>query len=96
MARHDITALKDFYEEIIGEMAPDFDSHEFILKMAERHQKEYVNALHSADGNKPFKSVHARLSNFLNQCPLVKRVSKVTSPDIFRNEARCSKWKKVT
>ena len=45
MGTHDFTPLFDHYPEVIAQLPPTFDSHEFILHLAQQHQPEYIDAL---------------------------------------------------
>ena len=44
---HDFSALYDTYPDIIAHMPDLFTSHEFILQLARRRQRLYVEALYS-------------------------------------------------
>jgi hypothetical protein len=50
MALHDFTYLFEHYPEIIGDMPQIFKSHDFIIKLAQSYQVEYVEALYSYRG----------------------------------------------
>ena len=90
-------ALEAVYEEVIDSMPATFDAHEFILKLAQRHQRLYVQALiEYADSDRPFQIVHGqiaqRLSNFPN---LVSYIGERNSKDIFLQLNSASLWRKV-
>lgn len=79
-----------------------FTSHEFILRLAQNNQAEYVEALHtyrnSTHGNiaAPFKAVHAVLSNSLyNHSSLVSYIGNVASVDIFGQPNGCANWQRI-
>lgn len=58
----DLDQLESFFEEVIHKMKPRFTSHEFLLRLAHEHQKEYVRALNLyLENNKPFKELHHEL-----------------------------------
>jgi hypothetical protein len=42
-----LNELKPFYSEILNMMPDEFDSHQFILMLAHKHQSEYVGALYA-------------------------------------------------
>jgi hypothetical protein len=78
-------------------MPKTFTSHELILRLAQKHQHAYINALHSClDSDTPFQRVHQWISNSLNKYPsqLVNAGVK-SSHDIFGNPNACSSWEKT-
>ncbi len=91
--------LEQFYPEIIEMMIREFDSHRFILKLAEKHQVLYIRALdRSIDAHEtPFRLAHRQLAQRLHHFPeLVKKIGERNSPDIFGNSNSASLWEKVT
>ncbi len=101
MSDHDFTPLLRYYPEIIGSMRPHFTSHEFILKLAQRHQPEYIDALAAYRGvtrdgtNTPFMVVHNLISKHLHDfADLVEHVGEESSKDIFGNSNTCAGWTK--
>ncbi len=93
-----LEALKLFYPNIIDEMPNPFKSHQFIIRLAERHQREYIVALDSyRDSRSPFMVVHGQLARMLHdfEPELVELVKdSVPSEDIWRNQNGCSLWAK--
>ena len=74
--RHDFDQLVCQYPGIIAQMADVFGSHVFILTLAQRHQRLYVEALHEyREGGGPFRQVHAILSDELASSPSWSSIS---------------------
>ena len=103
MPKHDFSYLYDHYPAIIKEMDPEFTSHEFILRLAQQHQRLYIEALYSyrkteqgGTAPAPFMTVNGRISKGLSSYPeLVAPMGDVPSKDIFGNPGRSEKWKKL-
>jgi len=87
--------LKPFYAEILDMMPDEFDSHQFILKLAQKHQPEYVTALYAyrnAKDKAPFREVHRQISDSSHE--YADAIKPRTSPDIFRVNQANSAWRK--
>lgn len=87
--------LTPHYQEILDLMPNEFDSHQFILKLAQKHQPEYVRALYACQNVKdraPFREVHKQISQSLNDYAV--RIGERTSPDIFRSDQSNALWRK--
>jgi hypothetical protein len=97
MSQHDFNALFKQYDETIKEMPDEFNSHEFILELARRNQRLYIEALNDyAQDPAPFQIVHGILAKHLQALPkLVTHTGNINSNDIFTNENRCASWRKV-
>jgi hypothetical protein len=69
-------------------MSDRFDSHEFILRLAQENQKLYIEALYhyrdSAEPAAPLMIVHGILARHLNEYPeLIEQIGTVQSENIF-------------
>jgi hypothetical protein len=97
MSASEFEALEAVYEQVIALMPNKFDSHEFILKLAQEHQQLYVKALIGyVDSERPFQTVHGQIAMRLLKFPnLVTRVGEHISKDIFLQESSAIQWQKV-
>ena len=96
MPKHDFSALFAEYEAIIAQMPETFDSHQFILRLAQQHQPLYIEALFSyRDKPAPFKIVHGILAKHLHAYPGLGQVGVVSSTDIFGQSNGCARWRRL-
>ena len=102
MSKFDFSVFYPQYPGIISEMPDEFTSHEFILKLAQEDQTEYINALFAyrnvtREGKSaPFMIVHRELSRGLKKYPeLVEKIDDVSSVDIFGQPNGCPLWRKL-
>jgi hypothetical protein len=88
--------LEEYYPEIIVLMPDRFDSHQFILKLAQRYQPLYVQAL-ARHKEEPFRKVHAELSDRLHKFEgrLVHHLGVTHSENIFREVSEAAEWTRV-
>jgi hypothetical protein len=89
--------LEGVYEEVIALMPDTFDSHQFILKLAQEHQRLYVQALiEYAESERPFQIAHGQIAKRLKNFPnLVTYIGETTSEDIFLQKNSAAIWRKV-
>ncbi len=100
---HDFSELYSHYPSVIAQMDTTFTSHEFILRLAQQHQVEYIEALYAYRNNlragkpAPFMMVHGILALHLQECEglVTKSRGYVNSVDIFGDEATATEWRKV-
>jgi hypothetical protein len=92
-----LDALEKKFSEVIDKMDRYFDSHDFILKLAQMHQRLYVAALAAyVDKDYPFQIVHSEIARrLLNHPKLAVKVGEDTSEDIFRQKNSAILWRKV-
>jgi len=102
MSKFDFSDLYPKYPGLISAMLGEFTSHQFILKLAQENQKEYVQALYAyrdveREGTPaPFMFVHREISRGLKNFPeLVEKIDDVSSVDIFGNANGCPLWRKL-
>jgi len=97
MAETAFDALEAKFEEIISEMDGYFDSHTFILKLAQAHQQLYVAALAAyVDHHHPFQIVHGEIARRLLKHPeLATKVGENNSEDIFHQKSSAAVWRRV-
>jgi hypothetical protein len=90
--------LESSYKEIVRAM-PDrvFDSHQFILLLAQRCQQDYVKALAAyVHTTRPFQIVHGEIARRLQNHPtLLRKVGEHDSRDIFGQFNSAVLWEKV-
>lgn len=94
----DVDKLESFFEDIIPKMAHRFTSHEFLLRLAHEHQKEYIGALALYLGNDtPFRDLHHELVKRLKKLEgqmLISQRTEYPSRDIFGNPSTATLWRK--
>jgi hypothetical protein len=97
MATNAYEAIEEIYPRIVKLMDDEFDSHEFILMLAQKYQKLYVQALYEhRDQNRPFHIVHMAIAKRLKKRgDLVQHVDNRSSKDIFGQENQVAVWHKV-
>jgi hypothetical protein len=74
-----------------------FDSHDFILVLAQKYQKLYIQALYEhRDQNRPFHRVHMAIAKRLKKhADLVKQIDSKPSTNIFGQVNKVAVWQKV-
>ena len=90
-------SLETVYEQVIALMPDKFDSHDFILKLAQEHQRLYVRALVAyAESERPFQIVHGQIAmRLLNFPNIVTKIGEHNSKDIFLQKNSATIWQKV-
>ena len=98
MAKEAFERLEELFPRIVHLISKDkFDSHDFILKLAQKHQKLYVQLLYVyKDNNQPFQSVHKEIAKRLKKrADLVEHIADHSSKNIFGLENKVAVWRKV-
>ena len=91
-----LEALVTVYPSVIRTMPKEFDSHQFILKLAHHHQQLYVKALATfAETGRPFQIVHGEIAKRLLHSELINTIGDRNSEDIFLQVNSAALWRKV-
>ncbi len=98
MAETALDALEHQYPALLAAMPEEFDSHAFILRLAQANQRLYIEALAAyAASDHPFMNVHREIARRLNRFPeLVARAGERPSVDIFGQSNSAVVWRKVS
>ena len=95
----EVDALEQYFEEVIRAMDIRFTSHEFFLRLAHNHQREYVAGLSAySEGGYPFRDLHHALSKRLKRLEgkrIALRKESYPSRDIFGTPSHSGLWKKL-
>jgi hypothetical protein len=99
MATDAYQALEEIYPRIVKLMPDDddFDSHDFILGLAQKYQRLYIEALYAyRDKNRPFHRVHMAIAKRLKKrVDLVTHIRNRRSENIFGQKSLVGVWRKV-
>lgn len=97
-----LTSLFEQFPAVIRQMDETFTTHEFILALAHRYQKLYIEALYryrdyQRDGSQAaFWRVHNAIGQRLARLDdLVEYMGQTQSEDIFRQRRKCGEWRKL-
>lgn len=98
MENDPVAELVGHYPEIIATMDEIFGAHEFILALAHRYQRAYVEALAIwAPSNKPFQILHGTLASKLHDFPeLVEKLGHRKGTDIFGQTQGATYWRRLS
>lgn len=88
--------IEQHYPDIVAKMPKRFNSHEFILALANAHQGLYIKVLAQyADGKRPFMTAHGQLAKRLNNFNyLVKKLDYESSTNILGGDSEAMVWSK--
>jgi len=98
-----LDALVDDYPKVIASMPATFTSHQFILELARRFQRPYVEALYEYRCTKnrvnpaPFQVLHGLLAKKLRAHDALVELVRDDEPstDIFGQSNQCALWRKI-
>lgn len=96
---NEVDALENCFTAVLHNMETRFTSHQFFLRLAHDHQREYVAGLASfAEGGAPFKDLHHALVKRLKALEgktIALRKESYPSQDIFGTPSHSGLWKKL-
>jgi hypothetical protein len=89
--------LENIFPSVVELMPETFDSHEFILVLAQKYQKLYIQLLFQVkDKKRPFHSAHMGMGKRLKKRrDLVEHIDNRFSDDIFGGNNEVAVWRKV-
>lgn len=94
-----IDALEQHFEGVLKVMDTRFTSHEFFLRLAHNHQRDYVAGLAAySEGGYPFRDLHHVLFKRLKRLEgklITLRKENYPSRDIFGTPSHSGLWKKL-
>jgi hypothetical protein len=95
----EIDAFEQYFEDVIKAMDTRFTTHEFFLRLAHDHQREYVAGLAAySEGGNPFRDLHHALVKRLKKLEgklIALRKESYPSRDIFGTPSHSGLWKKL-
>ena len=95
----EINAFEQYFEDVIKAMDTRFTTHEFFLRLAHDHQREYVGGLAAySEGGNPFRDLHHALIKRLKKLEgklIALRKESYPSRDIFGTPSHSGLWKKL-
>ncbi|MBN2890864.1 MAG: hypothetical protein JXL97_03270 [Bacteroidales bacterium] len=83
--------------DIISELESEFNSHDFIKKIAKRFEPDYVDFLNKYRGSDAFRTVNSQIAKFLADNALslnIHKTQKVKSENVFGEIDEIQGWKK--
>jgi hypothetical protein len=97
MTTNILADLEKIYPTVVELMPDTFDSHDFILRLAQQYQKLYIQALYEHTNRKrPFHGLHMAIAKRLKKHrDLVEHIDNQFSKDIFGQENKVAVWSKV-
>lgn len=83
---------------IIQELNPVFNSHEFIEKFSKEFESDYIHFLSSYKSPGSFRTVHALIAKFLSEKSgelKIKKTKQVKSRNVFGDYDEIQEWAKI-
>jgi hypothetical protein len=89
--------LEKVFPRIVKLMDDEFDSHKFILILAQKYQRLYIQALYEhREQSRPFHQVHMAIGKRLKKREdLVEHIRDHSSKNIFGEKSTVAFWRKV-
>lgn len=90
-------SLEQLVRNTIPEFTSSFDTHQLILKLAQRNQRQYIEALQQVQGDAPFQTLHSMIGRTVQKlAPEFGLVGRPTnSDDIFGQKNSCVHWSRA-
>jgi hypothetical protein len=96
---NEVDVLENSFEAVLAVMDARFTTHQFLLRLAHDHQREYVAGLAAfSEGGMPFKDLHHALVKRLKKLDgktISLRKDSYPSQDIFGTPSYAGLWKKL-
>jgi hypothetical protein len=90
-----LAALETHFADILREMPAEFTAHQFILKLAQGYQSDYIRALAAyQEHDAPFRDLHGQISKRLKASGLVTAHGKAPSKNIWGESAQSEVYRK--
>lgn len=83
---------------IIKGLAPQFSSHDFIEKFAQKYEDDYIDMLVMYKGRSAFQEVHKQIAKFLSKEAVslsIEKSSKKLSENVFGSDTEVQWWFKA-
>jgi len=90
-------SLFELIPSIADSFSSQFTTHELIIALAQKHQREYIEALYEhRESERPFGTIHSKIGKYLKRTNFVRfvRLDEVDK-DIF-GQASKTLWEKIT
>lgn len=93
-----LDTLETHFSDIVASFQGTFDTHDFIRRLAHRHQHAYIAALVSfQEQPHPFNTLHGQIGLRLGQrSDLVQKVGRHDSEDTFGQRNSAVIWRQVS
>jgi len=89
--------LFELIPSIVDSLSSQFTTHELIIALAQKHQREYIEALYEhRKSERPFGTIHSKIGKYLKKTNFVRfvRLDEVDK-DIFGQASKNALWEKI-